>query len=116
MAEGEKTSPAHRFGSWAGSWWRGWRALKDRQLQRVQNSGMRHSRLLVRSAFRLGDLLLLGGLLLAGYWVLLPVLMIVGLVYLAAQTSEFDPEPRRPTIDEIDHPAHRLYWPELHDE
>lgn len=116
MAELEKTTQAHRFGAWAGLWWRRWRALEDRQLERAQASNMRHGRVLLRCVFRLGDLFLLGTLLLAIYWMLLPVLLVIGLVYGLIHGTEIGLKPRQPTIDEIDHPAHRLYWPELHDE
>ena len=120
MAEREKTSPAHRFGGWAGSWWRRWRALEDRQVQRVQNSGMRYSQLLVRSAFRLGELALLVGVLLMGYWIVLPVLLTVGFTYLISQTLEIDLLPPSgqgyPNADEIDHMEHQTYWPDFYDE
>ena len=116
MTESSKASPAQRFGTWSGRCWKGWRGLEARQLERARASGKRHGALLVRCAFRLGDLVLLAGLLLVGYWVLLPVLLVVGLVSLAIRSGEFELEPRRPTIDEIDHPTHRLYWPEFHDD
>lgn len=120
MAEQDKTTQAHRFGVWAGSWWRRWRALETRQLERVQASGMRHGRLLVRCAFRGGDLLILAGLLLAGYWVLLPVVLVVGWVYLITQTSDSDLKTvtrlTYPNADEIDHIEHPGYWPDFYDE
>jgi hypothetical protein len=116
MAEQEKTTQAHRFGAWAGSWWRRWRVLEDRQLKRVQDSGMRHGRLLVRSVFRGGDLLMLAGLLLVGFGVALPVLLTVGLGYLITRSGDFDPSPGSPEYDQIDHPDHRTHWPERYDE
>src|SRR5690606_36367258 len=90
MAELEKTTPAHRFGAWAGLWWRRWRALEERQLERVQGSDVRYGRLLVRCVFRGGDILILAVLLLAGYVVVLPVLLAVVLAYLATGTPKVD--------------------------
>lgn len=116
MSEQGKTNQAHRFGAWGGSWWRRWRAVEGRQLERVQASGMRHGRLLVRCAFRGGDLLILAGLLLAGYWVLLPVVLTVGFFYLITRSLEVDPWPESPEYEEIDHPDHRTHWPERYDE
>lgn len=120
MAELEKTTPAHRFGAWAGLWWRRWRALEERQLERVQGSDVRYGRLLVRCVFRGGDILILAVLLLAGYVVVLPVLLAVGLAYLATGTPKVDigstPMPPHPNADEIDHIEHQSYWPELYDE
>jgi hypothetical protein len=116
MTEQNKTTQAHRFGVWAGTWWRRWRALEGRQLEQVQASGMRHGRLLVRCAFRGGDLLILAGLLLTGYWVLLPVVLVIGFVYMATRIPADELEASGPSIDEVDHPNHRIYWPELHDD
>jgi hypothetical protein len=120
VAEQKKTTQAHCFGAWAGSWWRRWRALEERQLERVQATGMRHGRLLVRCAFRGGDLLILAGLLLAGYAVVLPILLTVGLIYLATRMPESDlgstPMPPPPNADEIFHIDHPAYWPDRYDE
>jgi hypothetical protein len=120
MAGREKTTQAHRFGAWAGAWRRRWRALEGRQLERAQASGMRHGRLLVRCAFRGGDLLILAGLLLAGYAVVLPILLTVGVLYLATRAPEVGLEapPRQtyPDADEIDHPEHPICWPEIYDD
>ena len=116
MAEQEKITQAHRVGAWAGSWWRRWRALEERQLEQAQASGMRHGRLLVRCVFRGGDLLILAGLLLAGYGVALPVLLTVGLAYLITRSGDFDPSLGSPGYDQIDHPDHRTHWPERYDE
>jgi hypothetical protein len=120
MAKRGKTSPAHRFGGWAGSWWRRWRALEERQLERAKSRGMRHGRLLVRCVFRGGDLLILAGLLLAGYAVVLPVLLTVGLIYLATRAPEVDlgtsHRQTYPDADEIDHPEHPICWPEIYDD
>lgn len=120
MAEQDKTTQAHRFGAWAGLWWRRWRALEERQLERAQASNMRHSRLLVRSAFRLWELTLLGGMLLMGYWMVLPVLLTVGFTYLISQAPEVDLLPPSgqgyPNADEIDHMEHQTYWPDFYDE
>lgn len=116
MAELEKTTQAHRFGAWAGSWWRRWRALEARQLERSQASDMRHGRLLVRCVFRGGDLLMLTGLLLVGLGVALPVLLTVGLGYLITRSGGSDPSPGSPEYDQIDHPDHRTHWPERYDE
>jgi len=120
MSEQEKTNQAHRFGAWAGSWWRRWRAVEGRQLERVQASGMRHGRLLVRCVFRGGDLLILAGLLMAGYAVVLPILLMVGLIDLATRGPEVDlgstPMPPHPNADEIDHIEHQSYWLDLYDD
>ena len=120
MAEQEKTAQAHRFGAWAGSWWRRWRALEERQLERVQASDMRHERLLARCVFRGGDVLILVVVLLAGYVVVLPVLLTVGLVYLASRAPEVDlgttHRQTYPDADEIDHPEHPICWPEIYDD
>ena len=116
MAEQEKTAQAHRFGAWAGSWWRRWRALEERQVERAQASDMRHGRMLVRCVFGSGDLLLLAGLLLVGYAVALPVLLTMGMVYLSTRTGGAGPWPESPGYDEIDHPDHRTHWPERYDE
>jgi hypothetical protein len=119
MAEREKTSPAYRFGGWAGSGWRRWRAVEARQLERAKSSGMRHGWLLVRCVFRGGDLLILAGLLLAGYAVALPVLLTVGLIYLATRAPETDlgsTPMQPPNADQIYHIDHPAYWPDLYDE
>jgi endonuclease YncB( thermonuclease family) len=120
MAEREKITQAHRFGAWAGAWLRRWRALEGRQLERAQASGMRHGRLLVRCAFRGGDLLILASLLLGGYAVVLPILLTVGVLYLASRAPEVDlgatPMRPHPNADEIYHIDHPAYWPDLYDE
>lgn len=120
MEKSSKASPAQRFGVWAGRWWKRWRGLETRQLERAQVSGKQHGALLVRCAFRLGDLALLAVLLLVGYWVVLPVLFLVGLVYLLARASEMNSEPETrltyPSADEIDHIEHPGYWPDMYDD
>lgn len=116
MTERGRKTQAYRLGAWVGSWWRRWRALEERQLERAQASGMRHGRMLVRCAFRGGDLLLLAGLLLAGYALVLPVLLTVGLVYLITRSWRLDPWPGSPEYDETGHPDHRTHWPECYDD
>ncbi|MBF0674796.1 hypothetical protein [Pseudomonas sp.] len=113
MAERDKLTLGQRLSTRATSFWRRWRALEKRQLARVRARG---GRLFVRCAFRLGDLLILSGVLLISGWVLLPVLLLAGFVHLIARTLTIDPWPESPTYDQVDHPDHRAQWPERYDE
>lgn len=113
MAERDKLTLGHRLSTRAPSFWRRWRALEKRQLARVRARG---GRLFVRCAFRLGDLLILSGVLLISGWVLLPVLLLAGFVHLIARTLTIDPWPESPTSDQVDHPDHRAQWSERYDE
>jgi hypothetical protein len=109
---GCKLTLIHRLGAWAASFRQRWRALEKRRLG--ARAGGR--RLFVRCAFRLGDLLILGGLLLVAGWVVLPVLLLAGFIQLIIRTLAIDPWPESPTYDQVDHPGHRNHWPERYDE
>lgn len=119
MAGHDKLTLGHRLCTWAMSFWRRWRALEKRQMARVRTRG---GRLFVLCAFRLGDLLILGGLLLMSGWVLLPVLLVAGFIYLIRRTLEIDSWPESSSYDHVDHPNHpnhpdhRAHGPARYDE
>lgn len=95
---------------------RGYRRLntfESRLAERVAAAGVPAGKLFVRGGFLIAKLAMVGMLLFIRFWLVVSVatiLIALAVIQFAQGASDM------PNIDDLDHPMHRSYWPELYDE